>query len=123
VLYFENEFDAKCKKYNFLFYFFLNRWGFTPLDDAIRFGHSRVVNILEEAMERYNENDKIDRSFAAIDSTTYSDITFEVLNQHADGTVNLNKRKNESQNDGGVIYNIDNAHNELEDNDKEKKSD
>lgn len=104
-------------------FLFLHRWGFTPLDDAIRFGHNRVVNILEEAMERYNENDKIDRSFAAIDSTTYSDITFEVLNQHADGTVNLNKRKNESQNDGGVIYNIDNAHNELEDNDKEKKSD
>ncbi|XP_052765003.1 glutaminase liver isoform, mitochondrial-like isoform X2 [Mya arenaria] len=89
----------------------VDRWGFTPLDDAVRFGHTKVISILKEAMNQYNANEKIDRSFAAIDSVTYSDIAFKAVRTVDDASTNLMDRKTSSDE---VIYNIDNAHNELE---------
>ncbi|XP_052764981.1 glutaminase liver isoform, mitochondrial-like [Mya arenaria] len=63
-----------------------DRWGCTPLDDAVRFGHNKVIDILEEAMNQYNANEKIDRSFAAIDSVAYHDIALKTVNTVEDAS-------------------------------------
>ncbi|KAL4217873.1 hypothetical protein ACF0H5_022612 [Mactra antiquata] len=86
----------KCKCNPFV----VDRWGFKPIDDARRFKHQNVAEILQVSMDTYNADIKIDRTFQAIDSTKYGEITFQ-----RDYTLSA---------DEGFIKNIDNAHNELE---------
>ncbi|KAH3748971.1 hypothetical protein DPMN_183460 [Dreissena polymorpha] len=83
-----------------------DRWGFTPYDDAVRFGHMRVAHILKEAMDNFNPDEKIDRRLQAIDSVTYSEIAF----QNNRGTGNISGA---AATDEGVVYNIDNPYPEL----------
>ena len=90
-----------------------SRWGFTPVADAKRFGHEKVVKILEHAMDNYNADDKIDRRFQTIDSTKYGEITFKRDNTYTgDTTMKLDKTKFIDDND--VIYNIDCVDDELQ---------
>ncbi|WAR17835.1 GLSK-like protein [Mya arenaria] len=97
--------------------------GRTALHIGSAEGHEPVVNFLInkckcnpnikdrfEAMNQYNANEKIDRSFAAIDSVAYHDIALKTVSTVEDASEYLEKEETSSDQ---VIHNVDNAENEL----------
>lgn len=70
-----------------------------------------VAKLLEDAMENYNANVKIDRRFEAIDSTKYGEITFKV-DHRLHGVDKMKVDDVKVVDDADEIYNLTNSDDE-----------